>query len=48
MNKITTLRTELLTKALDFTSKLMRVDPADVMGISRERNIVLAHKILPT
>ena len=45
MNKITTLRTELLTKALDFTSKLMRVDPADIMGISRERNIVLARHL---
>ena len=45
MNKITTLRTEVLRKALDFTSKLMRVDPADILGISRERNIVLSRHL---
>ena len=45
MNKITTLRTEVLRKALDFTSKLMRVEPADILGISRERNIVLSRHL---
>ena len=45
MKRITTLRTEVLSNALDFTSKLMRVDPADICGRSRERSIAIARHL---
>ena len=45
MKRITTLRTEVLSKALDFTSQLMRVDPADICGRSRARNIAVARHL---
>ncbi len=45
MRKITTYRTELLTKALDFTSKLMKVDPSEICANSRERNVCLARHL---
>ena len=46
MRKIETLRTEKLTEALDFTSKLMNVCPADILGLSREKNIAVARHLL--
>lgn len=45
MRKVTTLRTELLIKALDFTSKLMKVDPSEICNTSRERNVCLARHL---
>jgi len=45
MKKITTLRTEVLSKALDFTSKLMKIDPAEICGRSRERNTAIARHL---
>jgi len=45
MRKITTCRTKLLTKALNFTSKLMKVDPSEICANSRERSICLARHL---